>query len=254
MRYIGLLMIANEDDILADVLASHHTIADDIYVLDGSEPGGLSETICAAGANVRGYMRDSQLPRPPYPDRPVDGYRQYLYEGAVLDHGPDNWFLLLHGDEVWTFDPRDLVDEHPDADGFGFRLPCYFPHADDGWDDSRGPLEQLRWRLGPGWPEFRMFRGAAHVGFDQAQHFNVIPGGLERIVWTDRVINHYPFRSPEAQRARARQHEASGFDPDNYRHILDEDRVLWDDELIGRYQASSSNFALLQGSEAVYAA
>lgn len=235
MKLIGLMMIAGENDILPTTIAAHEQIVDAFYVLDGTTPNHVSAAICRAAAKCAGYATDADVPKPRFPERPVDGYRQFIYEHAVSDHGFDNWFLLLHGDEIWRFDPRPLTTMG--ADGFIFDLPFYFPRAGEPWDDTRSPLEQLRWRLGPGFPEFRMFKGSENVRFDERQHFNVMPSGLHRLQRRPEQIDHYLYRSPAAQRARAQQHLASGFDPDNYRHIAAADKVFWDDEMIASYQS-----------------
>ncbi len=152
----------------------------------------------------------------------------------MVDHGSNNWFLLLHGDEIWTFDPRDVMSG--DHDGYVFRLPFYFPKDGEPWDKYQHPVDQLLWSLGPGWPEFRMFRGNPRVKYDYAQHFNVRPQGLESVVTCDQEILHYPYRSPKVQRARAARHERTQFDPDNYQHIVNDDQVFWTDDMISRSQ------------------
>lgn len=235
--FVGLLMIRDEDDILEEVLATHCRIVDAFYVLDGSEPNERSEAICRSFRRCYGYWRDADLPAD-YGPQPRDGWRQYIYERAAAEHGVDNWFLLLHGDEVWTCDPREVVKEHPDAQGFGFRLPLYFPHVDDGWRDDVPPLEQLRWSLAPGWPEFRMFRGRDDVRYDVRQHSNVAPVGIDKIRMLPQEIRHYPFRAPVHQVERADRHAITNFDPANYDHIRLEGRTLWDDDLISRYRAN----------------
>jgi hypothetical protein len=229
---IGLLMINGEDDVLEQTLAANCRFVDCFYVLDGTVPNDVSRRICEQHPKCWGYLTDNDLPHPRFPDRPVDGYRQAIYELAVAEHGHDNWFLLLHGDEMWTALPDDL-EAH---DGFSFPLPFYFPRAGETWDYSIAPLEQLRWHLRPGYPEFRMFHGAPTVRFLESQHFNVTPNGLQNIGWCDAPIKHYLYRSPEAQRARAAQHTASGFDPDNYLHIVNGDAVYWTDAMIDRYR------------------
>lgn len=229
MTYIGLLMISHEDDVLEAVLQEHTKIVETFYVLDGTEPVRDSEAICRSFRECAGYTHDSDLPAE-YGPVPRDGWRQYLYEQAVADNGFDNWFLLLHGDEVWTFDPEHVMEMRAGADGFVFPLPCYFPREE--WDYNRTAFEQLTWHLSPGWPEFRMFRGAPHVHYDVTQHFDVTPRGLRNIVRIPHPIKHYPYRSPEVQRQRAQRHEQTGFDPDNYRHIVDGDNVIWDEAMI----------------------
>lgn len=235
MSYIGLLMVSHEDDILEETLAANVPYLDSFYVLDGTVPNTVSYGICNSFPECRGYLTDAQLPRPPFADRPRCGYRKAIHDLAVSEQGPDHWFLVLHGDEIWTFDPRDPVAEHPDADGFVFRTPCYFPRAGEPWDYDLHPLQQLRWRIVPGWPEFRLFKGREGVAYDANQLFNTQPGGLTAVRQDSRMILHFPFRSPDHQRERAARHEKTGFDPDNYRQILDRDLVYWDDAWIEHY-------------------
>jgi hypothetical protein len=233
VKYIGLLMVSHENDVLADTLDLNLRYVDEFYVLDGTVPNDESRAICEA-RGCAGYLTDAELPRPPFTDRPVCGYRKAIHEMAVADHGPDNWFLVLHGDEVWTFDPRRFADSP--WGGHVFPLPFYFPRAGEPWDDTRSPLEQLRWRLGPGYPEVRLFRGGEGVHYIPTQQWFAGPQGVGLEHHTE-PIQHFLYRSPEVQRERARRHERTGFDPDNYRHILEEDAVYWDDERIAAYQA-----------------
>ncbi len=224
---VGLLMIREENDILERVLELNDPIFDVLYVLDGTEPSELSFAICAATGKLASYWHDTDL------DRPIrDGSRGFLYDQAVQDHGWDHWFLELHGDEVWTFHPGEVIaaDPDPDSDGFIFRLPFYFPR--EAWQDDVHPLDQLTWHMIPGWPEFRMFHGNPDVHFNPEQHFNTQPAGLNNVVMADFRIKHYPYRSPQVQRARAAVHEQTGFDPDNYRHVVNGDQVIWTDEMI----------------------
>ncbi len=229
---IGLLLVAEENDILPRVLELNDPVFDLLYVLDGTKPNKASWNFCASTGKLAGYWTDDDLPRPPDPEGTVCGYRGFIYDEAVKLHGTDHWFLELHGDEVWTFDPQDVIDENPGADGFIFPLPFYFPRADEYWDDTTHPLDQLRWHMLPGWPEFRMFRGGPDVRFDPAQHFNTQPHGLQNVIKVDYPIKHYPYRSPQAQHAKAELHERTGFDPANYQHIVNDDQVFWTDAMI----------------------
>ncbi len=228
---VGLLMVREENDILERVLELNDEIFDVLYVLDGTVPNNTSWRICNANPKIEGYWTDADLPRPPYPVGTVCGYRGFIYDQAVADLGWDHWFLELHGDEVWTSPPEDARDAHPDADGFIFHLPFYFPR--EKWQDNVHPFDQLTWHMTPGWPEFRMFRGNPDVRFDPNQHFNTQPAGLHNVVTTDFLrIKHYPYRSPKVQRARAAVHQQTGFDPDNYRHVVERDEVYWTAEMI----------------------
>jgi hypothetical protein len=217
--YIGLMLINQEDDILDWALQHHAKMCDWIYVLDGTEPNTTSHALCQR-YGVAGYLTDAEVGGPK-----VCGMRQHIHQMAVNAHGPDNWFLILHADERWPFDPRDVPVAYPDYDGFGFRLPFYVPR--DPWDDSRG-VDQLHWRFEPGWPEFRMFHGSPNVAYDRMQYMNTQPSGLQHVAWLPWQIEHYPYRSRASQQARA----AASFDPANYAHVSARDAVVWDDDMV----------------------
>jgi hypothetical protein len=233
-QYIGLLMVAEENDILERTLDHNSQYLDAFYVLDGTPDNTESERICKAHPKCWGYSTDAQLPRPPYTSETLCGYRQFIYEQAVADNGSDNWFLILHGDEVWTQDPR-IITTNTRYDGFIYRLPFFFPREGEPWDDSLHPVDQLSWGLGPGWPEFRLFRGNPTVQYDPLQQFNTRPFGINLVAATPALILHYPYRSPEVQRIRADLHQQSKFDPDNFAHIVSDDAVYWTDEMIAGY-------------------
>jgi hypothetical protein len=225
--FIGLLLTAGDNDILPDTLAHNTQWCDAIYSL--SPMGDGAGPIVAAADCDSVILYEEYLPVDFW--LPVrDGIRGALLRAARIDYGDDNWYLLLHADEVVEDDPRDLPSIYPDADGFWFRLPVYVPR--DPWDDSKSAIDQMRWRLEPGWPEVRMFKDGPGVMYDPTQHFRTEPAGLRNILEADRDIGHYPYRSPDRQRAKAAQHMRTGFDPDNYRHIIERDEVVWSDEKI----------------------
>lgn len=240
---IGLLMVAGEDDILERTLDHNSRFFDAFYVLDGSDDGAESERICRSHPKCWAYRRDQDLPRPPYTERTLCGYRKFIHDLAVQDHGSDHWFMVLHADEVWTQDPKEItrVARH---DGFVYRLPFFFPREGEEWQDDVHPLDQLHWNLGPGWPEFRLFKGNERASYDPLQEFNTSPSHIRSVATVAAPILHYPYRSPAVQRARAAQHEVTQFDPSNYQHIVQDDSVYWTDEMIAAYQAKPE-FAVL---------
>ncbi len=243
---IGLMMVAGEDDILERTLDHNAKFLDAFYVLDGSDDVSLSERICRAHPKCWGYRQDKDLPRPPYTERALCGYRKFIHDLAVEDHGPDNWFMVLHADELWTVDPKGLT-RGIRQDGVIFQLPFFFPREGEEWNDSVHPLDQLHWSLGPGWPEFRLFRGRDGVAYTELQEFNTRPSGIQNVGVADAPILHYPYRSPAVQRARAAQHEVTQFDPDNYQHIVRDDAVYWTDDMIAKAQGRPE-FAVLNSA------
>ncbi len=223
--FIGLLVTACDEDIVADVLKRSEARPDALYVLDGSDTRAHLPL-------VNGYWRDEEVP---YSGHMRCGWRQFLYEKAVADHGYDHWFLILHSDEVWTFEPRRILRHWPRADVLRFRASCYFPREGEEWDYETPALDQLKWNLGPGWDEARMFHGNPKAAYEPSQHFVVTPKGLNISVQTELEIKHYPFRSPESQRRRAELHKQTEFNLGNHQHVLD-GHVYWDDERIAQWQ------------------
>lgn len=229
---IGLLLVNQEDDILERVVAAHEEIVDCFYALDGTPDNAFSRKVLTGSGKCAGYLTDAEVDGPM-----VCGVRKVLHEQAVREHGADHWFLILHADELWPCGVDEIAADDPDADGFVFRLPFYFPR--EPWDDSVHPFDQLRWRYLPGWPEFRLFRGGEGVAYDRAQAFNTQPAGLRNVVWSNRTIKHYPYRSPESQQARA----TAGLDPDNYRHAR-EGRYVWTDDMVAAASCSHHTHAV----------
>lgn len=227
MKHIGLLVVKEEDDILERTLTYNALQVDAFYALDGTKDNAESKQIITSHPKCAGYWTDGEIGA-----APCDGCRKHLLEHAYADHGHDNWFLLLHADEVWTHDVRSFTSRMGfAANAFIYQLPFFFPRADDGWDDEVHPLDQLHWHLGPGWPEVRLFRGGPNVHYDLGQHFNVTPAGVNVFATADAPIYHYPYRSPDTQFTRA----DCSWDPDNYAHVRAGD-VFWTDEMIEQWQ------------------
>ncbi len=244
MKHIGLLMVNEENDILARTLAHNLPFVDALYVLDGDAEVQGGHCTSEAPIPVRIWSDAIVAEDTRFPEQACDGYRQFLLEQAVADHGPDNWFLLLHGDELWTQDPREITSRiNRQRVAVVYNLPFFIPRDGEPWDYDTHPIDQLHWQLGPGWPEVRMFRGAPGVRYRPDQHFNVTPDGIELMWYADAPILHYPYRSPEQQAKRAQV----TFDPDNYRQV-----GYWTDEMI-REQMSRPQFRELTSTLAVAA-
>ena len=228
-------MIADENDVLEHTLARNSTLVDAFYVLDGSEDHKTANEICWDFDNCAGYWRDEYLPKR-YPRETTDGCRQFIYNRAGAECGYDHWFLLLHGDEFWTFDPQEVIDRAPDADGFVFRLPFAFPRY---WDPAKSAADQLSEFMVPGWPEFRMFRGGHDVQFNPEVHFSVTPQGLHRIYQTEKQILHYLYRAPGVQYDRAAKRRR--WSPENWQE-LEARGPFWDDHRISEFCRSSQHY------------
>ena len=223
MKLIGLMMIREENDILERTLSHNLEFVDVVYAAFGDKDAGDILFNRPWDKPVHSFS-DAYVAAQGWPEQPCDGYRGFLLEEAIRNHGHDNWFLLLHGDELWTQDPREITSRITrDRVAVVYNLPFFLPREGEPWEDDIHPLDQLHWHLTPGWPEVRMFREASGVRYQPNQHFNVTPDGIEFLWYADAPILHYPYRSPEQQAKRA----AVTFDPDNYQRT-----GYWTDAMI----------------------
>ncbi len=222
---LGIMLIRNENDILMEVLREHVRHCDHIFILDGAtEDPETSRAICKSFPAVS-YFLESELPA--LYSRPIrDGARQFLLDQARRAYGENRgWFVLLHGDEIFVDSPQDIISSYdPFADCLAVDSLLYFLHRDQKpfvWDDNKPLAEQIRWYAGPGWPEIRMFRNRTGVGYEPAQHSNLLPRGISSAFKTNFKLKHYPYRSPKSQAARATDRtQITGFSPGTYRHVL----------------------------------
>ncbi len=224
---IGLLMIRDEEDMLAEALRNHARFCDPIFVLDGSQgvSQALTRRILATSPNVREYWRDADtgLPLPL-----TDGARQFLLERARSAFGRGNWYALLHGDEIWGEDPRPHLDlMPPDRDVMAVRFHHFFPHTSQRhtWDygapasPDRSIEALAEWYMLPPISEDRIFWDAGHADYDATRHSRTVPPGLD--AWqSECVVKQYNYRSPEQAVARARQRKRDGWQTNHYQHLL----------------------------------
>ena len=207
MLILGLMLIRNENDILAEVLAEHLTFCDHIFVLDGTTDNQqLSAQICTAHSRVS-YYTEAQLPAN-YP-RPIrDGCRQFLVDKARQRFGACGWFVLLHGDEIFVDNPRLIAQKYNAFfDCLTFDSLNYFIHKEQEpfkLDPVQSIQKQIVWYAGPGWPETRMFKNKSRYNYNLQQHSNVTPKGILINYKTTYKIKHYSLRHPEQQQKRVK--------------------------------------------------
>jgi len=241
---IGLLMIRDEDDMLVEALSNHSRFCSAIFVLDGSE-GEVqrrTEKICAACPEVQEYWRDTET-KLPLPLR--DGARQFLLERARQSYGRGNWYAVLHGDELWSEDPRTHLDDVPDnCDAMAIRLYHFFPHTSERstWDYAPGhSIEQLAtWYMEPPVCENRIFWDSGHGDYQATRHSRTIPMGLK--VWqSECVVKQYNYRTPGQATARAQQRKRDQWQERHYQHLLAGEDYFFRDTLeqeTGRWASS----------------
>lgn len=235
-RLIGLLMIRDEDDVLADTLSAMVRWFDRIYVLDGTtDPQRVERTDAILGQfpEIRWHTRDAEH----FPTGVTDGARQVLLDRVRDEQGTDNWIGVLHADEFLDQDPRPMLAvRHPLANpSIRVRVAHTFLHIDDEtvWDsDERAMREKVTHQMWPGVPEARFFFDDGSRDFNVDKHSKVVPQSHRRGELVDGyVITQYNERSPELLVARARQRATSEWQVGHYARLLGDNPEVFVDSL-----------------------
>lgn len=222
---IGILMIRDEQDVLEEALQNHTKFCDVIFVLDGTdgENKRISEEICRSFSKVHGYWTDDDTG---YAKPLRDGARQFLLERARGKFGANNWYVILHGDEIWGQDPRYFVDSKPsEMDGISVDLYHFFPHDSErnSWDFKEGisSIETIsKWYMSPPITEHRLFYDSGEKNFTISRHSRVIPDEVQ-LYHSGIVVKQYNYRSPQQAHKRAMQRRDSRWQYNHYQHLLD---------------------------------
>lgn len=210
-------MTRQEGDIIREVMKEYERQGiDAIYALDSSEDDTL------------GIIRESPIVRYAATDREAgvdrstiaDGARQLLFERAVQEHGWDNWFFSLAGDEIYHCSIREVAARtDPSQYRLLYTLGCTFLlHGSEAATiDQEDPVisiqERRRWHFFFR-QEPRAFHGEAGMAFDAKEKRRNYPhwqGDSERAGQPDvkygisphmLFVKNYPARSPEQWRWR----------------------------------------------------
>ena len=230
-RLIGIMMIRNENDILKETLTNLINFYDRILVLDGTEPEEESKkcrSILDGFKEIKLIIRDIETPGP-FPIR--DGARYYLLEKARELYGYNNWIGVIHGDEIYSRDPRPFLTRvNPfDTPILQIRLCHFFLHTEEkgNWPYLLElPVEQrVTHYMWPGTPEDRFFYDDGIVHYNPSRHSLVVPYdyNVKRKLLNHFIIKQYNYRSPDQMRDRAIQRVDSGWQRNHYQHIINED-------------------------------
>ncbi len=236
-------MIRNENDMLMETLNNLTRIYNRIFVLDGTEPDEefrVGKAIMDKFQEVKLILRDADTPGP-FPIK--DGARQYLLEKVRERYGVNNWIGVLHGDELYSRDPRPIIQKiNPwQTPVVQVRLCHFFLHTNDqkNWEQlSSLPVEKrVTHYMWPGTPEDRLFFDKGS-NYDPAWHSLVVPyeWGRGRILLDDFIIKQYNYRLPEQALHRASQRITSQWQKNHYEHIKNENLIFVDSLHVAGYE------------------
>ena len=244
-KMIGIMMIRNENDILKETLQNLVKVYDRIFILDGTEPDEEflnSKQILEEFDEVKLILRDKDTPGP-FPVR--DGARQYLLEMVRKRYGVNNWIGILHGDEVYTRDPRQFLRRiNPELNPVvRVRVCHFFLHADDADNLEEIKLipvqERVRHFMWPGTPEDRFFYDDGKCNYDPSRHSVVVPFTEFKYNYKpldNFIIKQYNFRNPEQMARRASQRIESAWQKNHYEHIARESLFFVDSLHVPGYE------------------
>jgi hypothetical protein len=189
---------------------------------------------------VKAVIRDSDT-KGPFPIR--DGARFYLLEEVRKRYGVNNWIGVLHGDEMYTRDPRPFLKMiNPYLMPVVMvRLCHFFLHTTDRgkWSDIAGePVEdRVTHYMWPGDWEKRFFYDTGKFQYDPACHGLVVPyASAFRKSLDNFVIKQYNYRTPEQMHARAAQRIGSNWQKNHYEHIKEESLFFVDSLHVPGYE------------------
>ena len=208
MRFIGLMMIRDEDDIISQTLSHLLTWIDALYVIDLGSTDQTWEIIQDAAAKDRRVV--------PYMSKPilyVDSLRSVLFDHYRDQFRPGDWIMKIDADEFYHVPPPQFVGERVGRlDGcvhllwYFFRLTTAEVNAYESGlnvlEDRKRPIEQRRrmYKIA-GYSEPRMFRYRRGMRWYHTNNWPFNTGYVAR----ERIpIRHYPHRDPPQMQRRYR--------------------------------------------------
>jgi hypothetical protein len=209
MRFHGLMVIRDEDDILPQSLAHLLTWIDSVYVLDlGSKDSTWSIVLDAAKKDRRIVPWKSE------PYRFDESLRGYVFDAFRSRFEDGDWVLRLDADEFYEITPREFVSRQMRPYESCVWLAWYYfrltsrevEEYESGKvalaEDRRRPIEERRrlYKI-PEYSEPRMFRYRPSMRWPASRSFPFNAGYVAR----ERIpIRHYPHRDPEQMKKRYR--------------------------------------------------
>lgn len=205
---IGLLMTHNEVDMIDEMMAANAKHVDTIFVLDGSSDGTAERL--KAYPQVELILKDEEVTKGA---KVQDYHRQALLDAAHKRYGVGHWFTLMHGDEIFHDDPRDIIEkaEKQGAKRVNWAAMQFFMHlSDEPLNMNLGVQQRLTW-YSPFWVEIRQFKSNKKTRYAK-KHGQVIPEGVGWQPYSKMpLFKHYSFRSPEQLKARLERIQTTSF-------------------------------------------
>jgi hypothetical protein len=209
MRFHGLMVVRDEDDILPQCLAHLLEWIDAIYILDLGSKDATWDIIQNAAA------KDSRVvPWKSCPYRFDESLRGYVFNAFRSRFRDGDWVLRLDGDEFYHITPREFVRSHLAPHETLVYLAWYYfrltSREVEDYESGKVNLAEDRNRLIearrrhykiPEYAEPRMFRYRASMKWPAPRPFPFHAGYVAQ----QRIpIRHYPHRDPAQMQKRYR--------------------------------------------------
>ena len=213
MKIHGLMVIRDEDDIIAESVASLLEWIDGVYILDLGSTDMTWEI-------VNDFARRDQrvVPFKSCSYRFDDSIRGYIFNSFRSRFRDGDWIVRTDADEIYHLNPRRFLEErvqHYEScvylAWYYFRLTTMDVEAYESGvvplakDRLRSITDRRRFYKIPDYAEPRMFRYRSSMKWPASRTipFNAGCPARERI-----PIRHYPHRDPEQMRKRYRLRSA----------------------------------------------
>lgn len=213
MRFHGLMLLRDEEDILAQCLEHLLSWIDALYIID------LGSTDASWDIVHDFARRDPRIV--PYKRQPIvytDNLRCVLFNGYRARFAPGDWVMKIDADEFYHVPPPEFVRQRLRAGDTAVYLQWYFFRLtqkevvayESGQptiaDDRRRPItDRRRYYKISEYAEPRMFRYRRAMQWPETTSFPFNAGFVAR----ERIpIRHYPHRDPDQMARRYRLRSA----------------------------------------------
>lgn len=201
MKIYSLMLVKNEEDIIAASLKSAASCFDKVIVLDNGSTDKtweIVQSLANVQPNIIAFAQDDQPFR--------IGLRAILFNHFKHEMTPDDWWCIRHdADEFFVENPKEFLSKVPYKykQVFKASIDYYITHEDIEEHQFTGNFEldkdKIRYYNPYTWAEVRFLRHSKKLNWD-IDHFKPQPCGLR---YSKQLkVEHYQFRSPQQMQKR----------------------------------------------------
>ncbi|MDI6787971.1 MAG: hypothetical protein QME51_06330, partial [Planctomycetota bacterium] len=214
---IGLLLSADDQDIIEEVMTKYSKQFDTIFCLDRGRDNSID--IIRSFKKVEYAVTDQEIGI----DGTLlkDGKRQLLLSRIQDKYGYDGWIFPIHSDEIYHGDLSHLIEaaQSDQANVVNCMVAHFIMHPNEAGEidkeDAQQSIQERRKWYFLGQCEISGFKNQKGLYYNFFEHMRVLPHGFYPVVTCSKVIirKHYNMRSPTQLRERIEDRIKTGWQP-----------------------------------------